>query len=260
MPTRRRKELDDLTTDLPQGMALTWLGHSTFLYEIRGSRILVDPWLHDNPAYPHALGPPEGVDAVLVTHGHLDHMADAVEVARASAATIVASPALADWFQAGGYERAYGLDRGGYVDVAGVRVHMTAASHCSEFMHEGALVPGGAAAGFVLEAARDFNLYHAGDTDVFMDMTLIAKLYAPKVALLPIGGRFTMGPLGAAEAIRLLGVKVVVPLHWGTFDFLYGTPDDLRREASDVDGLVVFDMAPGDTLAARPPLGADGSG
>ncbi len=140
------------------------------------------------------------------------------------------------------------MNKGGTVEAAGARVHMVHAVHSCGITDGDQIIYGGEASGYVLELDGGFRLYHAGDTAVFSDMALIGKLLRPDWALLPIGDHYTMGPRSAAEAIRLLGVATVIPMHFGTFPVLTGTPDDLRKEASDVDGLEVVDLQPGASL------------
>ena len=238
---------------LPDGVKLTWFGHSTFLLEAQGKRVLIDPWLKNNPACPDELKDPGNIDVIAITHGHNDHMQDALELAKKGAA-VVAIVEIGDWLETMGAEKVDGINKGGSVEVEGIKFHMTHALHSSSFNHEEegkpgwSVIHGGEAAGYVIELETGFKIYHAGDTAVFGDMALIAKLLAPDVALLPIGDYYTMGPRSAAEAIRLLGVKTVVPMHYGTFPVLVGTPDELRKEADDVQGLEVVDMKPGDSI------------
>lgn len=234
---------------LPNGLELTWLGHATFKIETpSGSSLLVDPWVMNNPACPDELKDPGDIDAMLITHAHFDHIGDAVELAKAKTPQVVSIPETSHWLGSKGVENLVEMNKGGTVEVAGVKAHMTHAVHSCGITDGDQILYGGEAAGYVLEFEDGFKLYHAGDTAVFSDMALIGKLLKPDVALLPIGDWYTMGPQSAAEAIRLLGVKTVVPMHFGTFPVLTGTPDDLRRAASDVDGLEVVDLQPGDTL------------
>jgi L-ascorbate metabolism protein UlaG (beta-lactamase superfamily) len=232
---------------LPDGVKLTWLGHATFLLEAQGKRVLIDPWLKDNPACPDELKDPGKVDVIAITHGHNDHMQDALELAK-KGATVVAIVEIGDWLETNGAENVFAINKGGTVEVEGIKFHMTDATHSSSFTTKEGVVNGGEAAGFVIELETGFKIYHAGDTAVFGDMALIRKLLAPDIALLPIGDFYTMGPRSAAEAIRLLGVKTVIPMHFGTFPLLPGTPDELRKEADDVSGLEVVDLKPGESL------------
>lgn len=233
---------------LPDGTKLTWLGHATFLLESAGKRILIDPWVMNNPACPDELKDVGSLDGILITHAHFDHIGDAVDIARGTGAQVVAIAETAGWLGSKGVDNTIDMNKGGTVDVAGVRAHMTHAVHSCGISDGDRIVYGGEAAGYVVELENGFKLYHSGDTAVFSDMALIGKLLQPDIALLPIGDHYTMGPRSAAEAIRLLGVKTVVPMHFGTFPVLTGTPDDLRKEADDVGGLEVVDLQPGGTI------------
>lgn len=235
--------------NLPNGLEITWLGHATFrIATPDGTRLLVDPWVMNNPACPDDLKDPGPLDAILITHGHFDHIDDAVELGRSTNAPLVSIPETSAWLGSKGLENLVEFNKGGTVEVAGCRVHMTHAVHSCGITDGDQIIYGGEAAGYVIELAGGFKLYHAGDTAVFSDMALIGKLLEPDVALLPIGDHYTMGPRSAAEAVRMLSVKTVIPMHFGTFPVLTGTPDELRDHASDVDGLEVIDLQPGGTL------------
>jgi len=238
--------------ELPEGVKLTWLGHATFLLEAQGKRVLIDPWLQGNPACPDELKDPGPLDIIVATHGHNDHIQDLTEVAKSTGATVVCMVELGDWLQSKkGIDNVVAMNKGGTTEIAGIKFHMTDAKHSSSFTEsDGTVIYTGEPAGFVIELETGFKIYHAGDTCVFGDMALIRKLLAPDIALLPIGDFYTMGPRSAAEAIRLLGVKTVIPMHYGTFPLLPGTPDELRKEADDVSGLEVVDLKPGDSIGS----------
>jgi L-ascorbate metabolism protein UlaG (beta-lactamase superfamily) len=221
---------------------LTWLGHAAFRIDSPGGkRIYVDPFLNGNPKCPEGEVEPERVDAILITHGHGDHVGDTVDLARKFGCTVVAPVELADWL-AGTQELDNVLDpnKGGTVEVDGVRVTLVHAQHSSS-TNDGSYT--GEPCGLVVELEDGFKLYFAGDTNVFGDMALIARLYSPDVAVLPIGGHYTMDPREAAVALELLGVGRCVPCHYGTFGLLKGTPDELR------------DLAPGVQIEAPEPGG-----
>jgi L-ascorbate metabolism protein UlaG (beta-lactamase superfamily) len=233
-----------------KGVRVTWLGHATVLVQTaRGTNILIDPFIAQNPKYPKSFVLPEKIHYILATHGHGDHISDVIPVAARHHSTVVAIFELADYFAQQGVVQTIGMGLGGTVQLEDVAVTLVAAAHSSSIDNikngRGAQYVG-VAAGFVLTPADGPVLYHAGDTAVFGDMKLIHGLYRPEVAMLPIGGHFTMGPREAALAVRLLEPKIVLPLHFGTFPPLVGTPEEL---AALVDaGVQVARREPGEPL------------
>ena len=227
-------------------LAITWFGHSTFLIRTPGGkRLLFDPWLQGNPACPPALKTPPKADAILVTHGHGDHIDDLIVAARDSGAPVVGMYELCVWLERKGLQHLRPMNTGGSLDVAGVRVTMTAASHSSGYVDDGRMVYMGEPAGYVVRLEDERSIYFAGDTGLFGDMRLIGEIYRPTIAFLPIGDRFTMGPADAARACAMLGVRQVVPMHWGTFPILTGTPDELKSLVPA--GVDVLELKPGET-------------
>jgi L-ascorbate metabolism protein UlaG (beta-lactamase superfamily) len=228
-------------------LAITWLGHATFLLSSPGGRrLLLDPWLIDNPSCPDAFKRLTSVDVILVTHGHEDHMGDAVAVARASGAPVVGTFELCRWLESKGLQRLEPMGTGGTIRVGGIGITMVPAVHGSGLIEDGRILYLGDAAGYVLTFEDGLVAYFAGDTALFGDMRLIADLYRPAIAFLPIGDRFTMGPEAAARACELLRVRQVVPMHYGTFPLLTGRPERLR-ELVEPAGIDVLELRPGDT-------------
>ena len=211
-----------------KGTRITWLGHATVLVETpSGTKILIDPFIAHNPKYPKHFTLPSKIDYILLTHGHGDHSSDTVPVASQHDSTVVAIYELASYVAAKGVARTIGMNLGGTVQLADVAATMVEAKHSAGAEDESGTHYVGVAVGYVLTIADGPVLYHAGDTAVFGDMKLIRELYKPEIAMLPIGGHFTMGPKEAALATRLLEPKQVLPLHFGTFPQLTGTPDEL---------------------------------
>jgi L-ascorbate metabolism protein UlaG (beta-lactamase superfamily) len=228
---------------------LTFCGHATFAIKTpSGKHLIVDPWLEQNPACPIALKKPETVDALLITHAHFDHLADAVGLSAKHQAACVAIFETAVWLGKKGVKNAIGMNKGGTIEVADVKVTMTHANHSCGIQDGDQMVYGGEAAGYVIAFENGVKIYHAGDTCVFSDMKIIGDIYRPDVALLPIGDLYTMDPVQGAYAIRLLGVKTVVPMHYGTFPALTGTPEKLRELTADIAGLEIVDLKPGESL------------
>ena len=218
-------------------VSVTWLGHASFRIESPGGkRIYVDPWL-DNPNCPDSEREPERVDLIALTHGHDDHVGNTLELAQRFSCPVVALVELRGWLSGQGLpeEMAHSPNKGGTVEIDGVRVTLTDANHSSSAYQDGVFLYLGEPAGLVLELENDFRLYFAGDTNVFGDMQLIGRIYRPDVAVLPIGDHFTMGPREAAVALELLGVSRCIPCHYGTFPLLVGTPEELRRLSPHVE-------------------------
>ena len=199
-------------------LSITWLGHATFIVTTPGGkRIVTDPWLEGNPACPDDKKRIDKADVILLSHGHFDHTGDVVNVSRATNATTVAVFELASWLERKGVKNTVGMNIGGTVSVAGLEITVTPAIHTSSVTENDLPVYLGLAAGFVVRTEDGKAFYFAGDTALFSDMRLIAELYAPEIAFLPIGDHYTMGPDAAARAARILGVRQVVPMHYGTF-------------------------------------------
>ena len=230
-----------------QKLRITWFGHSTFLLQTPGGkRLMFDPWLTDNPACPQAMKKPPRTDLILVSHGHSDHMGDVVPAARESGASVIGVFELCEWLRRKGLSNLQPMNKGGSLEIAGLRITMTDARHSSGYIDNGEMTYMGEPAGYVVRLEDGITLYFAGDTSLFGDMRLIGEMYRPDIAFLPIGDRFTMDPVAAAKACELLGVRQVVPMHWRTFRMLTGTPAALRRLV-EPGGVQVIELKPGET-------------
>ena len=228
-------------------LAITWLGHATFIITTPGGkRIVTDPWLEGNPVCPPNMKKIDKADVILLSHGHFDHTGDIVNVARTTGASTIAVFELASWLERKGVQNTVGMNFGGTAKVAGLEITMVPAIHTRSITEGDKTEYLGLAAGFVVKTEDGRRFYFAGDTAVFGDMRLIGEMYAPEIAFLPIGDHYTMGPEGAAIAARMLGVRQVVPMHWGTFPVLTGTPDALRHLV-DPHGIDVLALKPGET-------------
>ena len=241
---------------LDPATTITWYGHACV--EVRtpgGKTILFDPWF-GNPKSPKAADAVLACDLMLVTHGHSDHMGDAVALASRLRPTWPCMHEMSLWLARrlpGGADALTGMNKGGTFAFGDINVTMVGADHSAGDCNPGAetTLYLGEPAGFVVRLENGYTIYHAGDTNVFGDMRIIGDLYRPNLALLPIGGHYTMGPREAALAVELLGVNDVMPIHFGTFPLLAGTPDELRRElaARGLGNVVVHAPQPGQAAA-----------
>lgn len=237
---------------LNRDIRLTWLGHATFLIETPGGkRLLIDPWVEHNPACPPDKKNIDRCDLMLMTHAHFDHIGDAIPIAQKTGCQVVGIVELLSWLEKRGVGNLRPMNKGGtqrFEGLDGIAVTMVHADHSCGITDGDQILYGGEAVGFVVEFENGFKLYHAGDTNVFGDMALIAELYQPDLVMLPIGDHFTMSPREAAKAVRLLGARHVVPMHFGTFPVLTGRPSALKELTADIEGLTVYDIQPGETI------------
>ena len=227
-------------------LSFQWLGHSTFLFTSpKGKKILIEPWVQGNPACPDSAKKLPPLDLILITHGHSDHSGDAVSIARSSGAHVIANYEICLWLESKGIQNTAPMGCGGTQKIGDIAITMVNAVHASSITENGVTVALGNPAGYVIRFEDGTTIYFAGDTDLFGDMRLIAEIHKPVMAFLPMGDRFTMGPVAAARAVDFLGVKQVVPMHYGTFPFLTGTVGELRQLV-EPKHVQVLELKPGE--------------
>lgn len=236
--------------NLGKGIELTYMGHSTFrIKSAQGKIIIVDPWVDSNPKCPENLKKIDQVDILAITHAHFDHIGDSVRIGNDFQPKVVGIYETCVWLNNKGVENIMPMNKGGTQEVEGIKFTMVHADHsCGIQEEDGTIGYGGEAVGYVIEFENGFKIYHAGDTAVFSDMGLIAELYSPELVLLPIGDLFTMSPLEASRACRFLRPKYVIPMHYGTFPPLTGTPEELRNLTEDIQDMEIIELKPGETL------------
>jgi L-ascorbate metabolism protein UlaG (beta-lactamase superfamily) len=226
---------------------IVWLGHSTFELHFESGDVLVtDPWTNGNPAYPAGYKI-KRVDAIAISHGHFDHVNDVIPLSKEFSPKVVGIAEVAWYFESKGVKNTVAMNKGGTVDLGFVRLTMTHALHSGAIKDGAQTVYGGEAAGYVLTLRDGRRAYFAGDTTVFGDMALYHELYRPELAFLPIGDHFTMGPHEAAHAARLLQVKRVIPMHYGTFPVLTGRPEAVAEKLKK-DGIEVWTLKQGEAV------------
>jgi L-ascorbate metabolism protein UlaG (beta-lactamase superfamily) len=216
----------------PAMIQITWLGHSSFEIEFESGEVLIlDPWITGNPAYPvgHEI---RRADAIAISHGHFDHVADLVQLANKFDSKVIGIFEIATWAGTKGVKNAIAMNKGGTVDLGFVKLTMTHALHSSSIQDGDNILYGGEAAGYILTFKDDRRAYFAGDTAIFSEMELYAEIYHPALAFLPVGDHFTMGPEEAAFAARMLKVREIIPMHYGTFPLLHGQPEQLAEKLS----------------------------
>jgi L-ascorbate metabolism protein UlaG (beta-lactamase superfamily) len=231
-----------------RGVSVTYYGHSAFKLAGGGVAVAIDPWL-SNPLLQTPVEKVGKVDVILVTHGHGDHVGETVPLAQKTGATVVAIHELSQILAGQGVSQTIGMNKGGTVALAGLKVTMTQAVHSSTMEVGGKMVAAGEAGGFVVQFPNGFTVYHAGDTAVFKDMELIQEIYHPELALLPIGSHYVMDPQEAALASRLIKPKWVIPMHYATFPVLTGTPEALMALLKGEPEIKVIALKPGETVA-----------
>ncbi|SMO52774.1 metal-dependent hydrolase [Solitalea koreensis] len=232
---------------------IQFLGHATFkITTPEGKSIIVDPWLINNKFIPEEYKNQPKIDLMLVTHGHDDHFDNKIVDLIDQYQPKVIANSICRWYlleEGVNSKLIEPLNLGGTISLLDVKVSMVNAFHLSHINITNTKIDyPHAANGYILQLSDDVRIYFAGDTSIFGDMKLIAEIYKPTIAVLPIGDRFTMGPLEASHAIRMLDVKHVIPFHYGTYPFLTGTPEELVKLTSDIEGLTIHALKAGEML------------
>ena len=233
-----------------RGFSLTWLGHNSFKLLTRGAKtVLIDPWVESNPACPRELKAFDRIDVMTISHGHGDHMGDAVTLGKKHKPAVIANYEICLFLQRKGIANTSPMNKGGTQEAAGIKFTMVHATHSSGIEDGGQVIYGGEPCGYIITLEDGTRIYHAGDTAVHADMALIGEIYAPEIALLPIGDLYTMSPREAAVAARMLKPKYVVPSHYGTFPALTGTPEVFKEELDKLKVKTeVIVLKPGESL------------
>lgn len=230
------------------GVTITWLGHATVLYRTSAGRsVLLDAWVDQNPACPESAKDLGRLDLIAITHGHGDHFADCVALARKHGADVVCNYEISLYLARKKVAKVHGINKGGTIRLHGIGLTMVHAVHSSTIEEGGALHPAGEPCGYVLEFENGTRVYHAGDTGMFGDMKLIGEVYKPSIAVLPIGDLYTMSPLEASVAARMIGARFIVPIHHSTFPALTGKPAELRERLKDRPDIDVLELKPGES-------------
>jgi L-ascorbate metabolism protein UlaG (beta-lactamase superfamily) len=210
-------------------MQITWYGHSAFRLDFGGKAVLIDPFFTGNPSFTSDKAAAiKGVTHIVLTHGHSDHVGDTLDIAKQTGATLTANFEICMWLNGQGVEKINPMNSGGTTDAGGFNVSLVKADHSSS---EGSAIYLGNPNGVIIAAPGEPTVYHLGDTDIFSDLALFAEIYQPKVAIVPIGDRFTMSPKTAALAVnRFLKVETVIPCHYATFPIIEPNADKFVAE------------------------------
>ncbi len=235
------------------GTQIQLLAHATFKVTTpEGKIIIIDPWFSGNEFMKAEDKVQETIDLILVTHGHEDHFdCDLPEILEKTGAKIVANNVCRFYLLEKGVPSSHfePMNLGGTIDLMDVTISMVNAYHVSHInISDNRIGYPHQSVGFVLQLSDGLKIYFAGDTSAFSDMKLIAEIYKPNVAVLPIGNRYTMGPLEASYAVKMLKVKHVIPFHYGTFPSLVGRPEELEKLTKDIKGLKIHSLKAGETL------------
>ncbi len=232
------------------GLEIRWLGHSAFRIKTPADKIIyIDPWL-DNPLAPPDAKPVERADLIVLTHGHFDHVWNALELASQLNSRVVCNFEISVFLKSKGLsdDRVIGMNTSGSITLDGITFTMVHAQHSSGISDGDKIVDGGTAAGFIMKLEDGYTIYNTGDTGFFTDMKTIARLYKPQLVMMCIGGFYTMSPLEAAEAIKLMKPKMVIPMHYGTFPALSGSPEALKKQLPKSVKTKIMALKPGEIL------------